>query len=217
MLNYYEFVINTPIEEFIMSGKLRKSKYFYEHTSDVYRLLLLWKYGGTYLDSDVIVMRSLKHLGTNYACAVSSKAVSNSILNFDMNYGYRLVENVMQEQIRHFNISKGSYNGPGVLKRILKKLCGTKNISKMVRMGTCHGFHVKSSKLCQPISPEDSDYIFNKTFTKELLKIISNSITVHVYNAITWVNDVKINEKSLYVALALRYCPAVFYTVDNDF
>lgn len=162
-----------------------------------------------------MVMRPLSNFGYNFACAASSKSISNAILNFDLNYGYRIVEDLMQEYLSNFNESRRF--GSKILKKFLKTLCLTENVSEMARKKTCYGFKVISQKLCMPIAPEDSDYIFNKTFTHELLNIISNSITVRMYDSITWINDVKINEKSLYVKLALRYCPAVFGSVDKDF
>lgn len=54
-LNIEELSKKSPIENFIKSKKLSKSKFRLLHTSDVLRLLVLWKYGGTYLDMDMLV------------------------------------------------------------------------------------------------------------------------------------------------------------------
>ena len=54
-LNIEELSKESPIENFIKSKKLPKSKFRLPHTSDVLRLLILWMYGGTYLDMDMMV------------------------------------------------------------------------------------------------------------------------------------------------------------------
>lgn len=59
-LNIEELSKASPIEHFIKSNKLTKSKFRLPHTSDVLRLLILYKYGGTYLDMDMMVNLKVK-------------------------------------------------------------------------------------------------------------------------------------------------------------
>lgn len=51
-----EYIRNTPIEHWYSSGILAKSGWPNIHMSDFLRLLTLWKYGGIYLDLDVVVI-----------------------------------------------------------------------------------------------------------------------------------------------------------------
>ncbi|GLG95314.1 Protein of unknown function [Gryllus bimaculatus] len=48
--------VGTPLQGWLASGALRASRWPVVHASDVLRFLLLWKYGGTYLDLDVLEM-----------------------------------------------------------------------------------------------------------------------------------------------------------------
>lgn len=80
-LNAYEFSKNTPLEAWILSDKLAESKFLISHTSDVLRYLTLWKFGGTYLDLDVIVVKNFNL--TNYACPEDEKIINSAILNLD--------------------------------------------------------------------------------------------------------------------------------------
>lgn len=53
----------------------------------------LWKYGGTYLDLDVIVKKGFNILKPNYAGAESEKAVAAGVLNFDdKNFGHQIAD-----------------------------------------------------------------------------------------------------------------------------
>ena len=49
-LNLTKYAENTPLEEWIKTDKLFRSKYVISHMSDVLRFLSMYKYGGTYLD-----------------------------------------------------------------------------------------------------------------------------------------------------------------------
>ena len=51
---YFE---DTPLRAWYKTGLLRTSHWPRSHASDVLRYLTLWKYGGTYLDLDVVVTR----------------------------------------------------------------------------------------------------------------------------------------------------------------
>lgn len=88
-LDAYQFSKNTPLETWIRSNKLSKSKFVISHTSDVLRLLTLWKYGGTYLDLDVIVIKNLN--STNYACPESQNIVNGAIFSLDKQRGKEIV------------------------------------------------------------------------------------------------------------------------------
>lgn len=84
-LNLLEFSKGTPLESWILSDTLEKSQFVLSHTSDVVRYLTLFKYGGTYLDLDVIVVKA-NNL-SNYACSEDDRYVNGAILNFDTKRG----------------------------------------------------------------------------------------------------------------------------------
>lgn len=79
-LNVKQFAKDTPTAAFIESGKLDKSSHAVAHTSDVFRLLILWKFGGTYLDLDVITLKSQNM--TNYLCFEITGVPCNAVMNF---------------------------------------------------------------------------------------------------------------------------------------
>lgn len=219
MLKFHEFVFDTPIEEFINGGMLYNSLFPVEHTSDIFRLLLLWKYGGTYLDSDMIVKRQIDDLGANFACVDGEmNIVSNAFLNFDLNDGNRLAEIFMLDQIENFMPTEWGHNGPLMLTRVLFKLCQTNSTDEMLSLNDCDGFHVIPRKFCFPIMGNHYEKIFNETFTKKLLqKISSNAITVHMWNKLTKNFKTRASDQNLYNILAKRHCPKVFVTIDEEF
>lgn len=55
--NMTEMFADTPVEGLVAKKRLEESSFPVEHASDVLRLTMLWKYGGTYCDLDVVAIR----------------------------------------------------------------------------------------------------------------------------------------------------------------
>jgi lactosylceramide 4-alpha-galactosyltransferase len=56
-LDAKRYLSKTPLENWDFVAAIMSSSFPVEHASDVLRLLSLWKYGGTYLDLDFIILR----------------------------------------------------------------------------------------------------------------------------------------------------------------
>jgi hypothetical protein len=56
-LDLTKYFSKTPLEKWNFGAAVASSAWPKEHSSDVLRLLTLWKYGGTYLDLDVIILK----------------------------------------------------------------------------------------------------------------------------------------------------------------
>jgi lactosylceramide 4-alpha-galactosyltransferase len=96
--NPLEFSKGTILENFFKLGALEKSFFPLEHTSDVIRVLTLNKYGGQYLDLDVISLTPLSTINrSNFACW-QDDLIANSILNLDVDeFGGKMISNKIME------------------------------------------------------------------------------------------------------------------------
>lgn len=56
-LNMEEALDGTPVTSLYRSGKLENSLYPVVHASDILRLVVLWRFGGTYCDMDILFIR----------------------------------------------------------------------------------------------------------------------------------------------------------------
>lgn len=56
-INFVKYSYNTPLQNFVASKTIFTSQWPVSHTSDLLRYLTLWKFGGTYLDLDVVLMK----------------------------------------------------------------------------------------------------------------------------------------------------------------
>lgn len=62
----------TPLETLLSKGTLNKSRWRVLHSADVLRFLTLYKFGGVYLDLDVIVAKSFDELAKNWVARESA-------------------------------------------------------------------------------------------------------------------------------------------------
>jgi len=90
--NLEQLSANSPLAGWLSSNQLAQSRHIVAHTSDVLRYLLLYKFGGLYLDTDVIVQTDVADIGTNFGCAQSDEHVNNGILKLDKSGGQQLAE-----------------------------------------------------------------------------------------------------------------------------
>ncbi|XP_028786606.1 lactosylceramide 4-alpha-galactosyltransferase-like [Neltuma alba] len=97
-----------------------------QNLSNLIRLVVLYKYGGIYLDTDFIILKPFKGL-RNCIGAQSTNSVSkhwtrlnNAVLVFDKNHP--LLLRFIQEFALNFNGNKWGYNGPYLVSRVVERV-----------------------------------------------------------------------------------------------
>lgn len=102
-IDLWAFADETPAAGWLNNGELFKSRYLREHVSDLLRLLTLYKFGGTYLDLDTVMIKSLNDLSSNYAGAEDDINVCNAVLNFsNEGLGHFLLETALRSVAVNF-------------------------------------------------------------------------------------------------------------------
>jgi len=97
-----------------------------QNLSNLLRLVLLYKYGGIYLDTDVIILKSLSNLhnviGAQTVDPVTKKwsRLNNAVLIFDKNHP--LLKRFIDEFSRTFNGNKWGHNGPYLVSRVITRI-----------------------------------------------------------------------------------------------
>lgn len=216
-LEKVEFSRGTPMEDFMSSGKLEKSKFRVEHTSDALRLLLLWKYGGTYLDTDMMVQKRLDSVSSNFACRQSRDEINNAIVNFDRLEGHELIMNFITEFVRNYDGLNFVSNGPVLLTRVLKRICKNDNMDEIVANKSCQGFHVLNETACYKVRYSDWPKLMDEKHGDEIVKFVNESLVIHLWNHSTRDVKLKMTSNSAYIKLARRFCPRVIAAVKDTF
>lgn len=207
-LNMTKLARDSPMEDFIDSGALLNSSFITTHTSDVLRLLILWKYGGTYLDLDMIVRKRLDIFPSNYACADVPSAMNGAIINFDLHDGRRLVEIFMSDLVLNYKSKEWGTQGPMLLTRVLQKLCNVNSTHEMAAKENCDGFHVLPYHQCYPITGVVWNELFNETSANGAMSKVKDAMVIHFWNKLSKVLQLNTtNSISAYVQLAKQHCP----------
>lgn len=102
-----------------------------QNLSNLLRLALLYKYGGVYLDADVVVLRPFMELGARNAIGAQAvdaatgewTRLNNAVMVFDRP-GHPLLREFIAEFAATFDGSKWGHNGPYLVSRVAARLRG---------------------------------------------------------------------------------------------
>ncbi|XP_053695406.1 lactosylceramide 4-alpha-galactosyltransferase [Sabethes cyaneus] len=209
-VNLTTYAQDTPLEDWMKSGEIFRSKYMNSHLSDIMRYLTLYKYGGTYLDLDVVVLKSFDTLEPNYAGAESPRWVAAGVINFEhTGHGRELAEMCVRDLLINFNGQDWGNNGPGVITRVLKQVCGT-NAPLMMTRERCRHFTVYPPEAFYAINFEDYLQFFEERWLDKALATVNGSVVVHVWNKFSKDHPVRVGSQVAYGVLAEQYCPRVY-------
>lgn len=129
----FDFIFNNTKGE-IWFNRLKKGRVkpggvsLGQNLSNLLRLALLYKYGGIYIDTDVIVLKSLSGLrNTIGAQAVDPRSgnwsrLNNAVMIFDKEHP--ILSKFIEEFALTFDGSKWGHNGPYLVSRVVSRLMG---------------------------------------------------------------------------------------------
>lgn len=216
-LNYESYIKDTPVEELYTSGRIERSNFALSHASDVLRYLTLWKYGGTYLDLDIIVIKSLESLPFNFAGCESRIDVAAGIINFEHNgTGHRLAEKCLMDLKQNFSGTIWGHNGPGVITRLTKEVCKSNSIDNIIGKN-CDDFRVYPPEMFYSIEWRKWKSFFNEQDFAAVMNKTRDSYFIHVWNKHSWKEKLPLDSKSAYLTFAKKFCPKVYEQCDYYF
>lgn len=73
---------NTPLENWIETSKLFSSRARYEHASDIIRALTVYRYGGTYMDMDFMIVRRLDSIKRDWIAIQNENWLNGAVFDF---------------------------------------------------------------------------------------------------------------------------------------
>ncbi|KAL4704444.1 hypothetical protein ACJJTC_014376 [Scirpophaga incertulas] len=209
-INVIQYSKGTPLEAFVARGALNRTKWRISHASDVLRYLTLFKWGGVYLDLDVVVARPLYSLSRNWAARENEYSVAAGAMAFSKdNVGRYIAEAAIRDIKRNYRGDVWGHNGPGVITRVLKKICSSGDVSKMSAV-TCKGFEVYGPEYFYPVEWQRALVYFEPG---ELSN--TGSYGYHVWNHFT--QHFRVVNGSPFDSLARKYCPIVYKVYSKDF
>lgn len=193
----------SPLAEWFTQRKWEESDWPLSHFNDAIRWLLLWYYGGVYLDLDVIVKRPLTEL-PNCTGLESSQWASAGVLKFTP--AHPLIRACLDHFAAHFDGKVWGANGPKLLTRVLTKRCGLELPSG--RVPFCSDIRVMSPRAFYPLPWWDWQlYMQDDALLSDLLLQDPDVFVLHMWNLHSRRVPVRIHSEQPYARAARSLCP----------
>ncbi|XP_069755461.1 alpha-1,4-N-acetylglucosaminyltransferase-like isoform X1 [Narcine bancroftii] len=178
-LNAMELFEGTPLKSWYLKVNPEKEKYWIRVFSDACRLALIWKYGGTYLDTDIISLRPLPI--ANFLCPESRRSVSNGALGL-LSLHHPFMWNCMLDFVANYIGDIWGQQGPRLITRMVKKWCRIENLG-IFSGKECNGISLWTTNRFYPI-PHPNWMRYNAPWKKEdIERTFSDTYGAHVWNS----------------------------------
>lgn len=217
-VNLWQYAENSPASEWFLGGELFQSEYVISHTSDFLRYLTLWRWGGTYLDLDVVVKESLEAIPPNYAGAESENFIAAGVINIDNSgFGHRIAELCLKNFYQEFRGDDWGHNGPGVITRVMKRdICKVTKTQHMTAE-RCKHFKVYPKEAFYAINWWNAHYFFDERYTMKTMNATQKSLVIHVWNNKSKDRRIRVGSQAAYGLYADKFCPKVYSSCGDYF
>ncbi|XP_025042926.2 alpha-1,4-N-acetylglucosaminyltransferase-like [Pelodiscus sinensis] len=194
----------TPLLPWYCKVNPARERYWLHVSADGIRLALIWKYGGIYMDTDVISIRPVPV--ANFLTAEDFQLAGNAIFGFSRHH--KFIWDCMEDFVQNYRGRIWGYQGPRLLTRRLKALCPVTNFHKVVTDINCQNISYLHPQRYYPIP-----YVqWNRYFQVwEKSVDFNNSYSLHLWNYKNWKHKrVVAGSNTLVENLFKTYCPTTY-------
>lgn len=209
--NLWSYTKDTPAEGWFRGETIFRSDFLSIHLSEFLRLVTLWRYGGIYINLDVLVLDDLYYFPPNTIGALDNSTVSNAVINIENSEGgHRMVTTILKHFIDNFRGDLLDHNGSQQITAVLKeKICKVNETSEMTAE-QCSGLDVYPSRTYYPIEKENARYLFEEEDLKEAMEIIYFTLTVRLWDEVTKDRKYEVGTIAALGLHAYTNCPMVY-------
>ena len=169
------------------------------------------------MDMDIVMLRSMQDVPPNYTGAESSHSLAAGVMSFAHNgLGHAIVEECLRDFQVNFKGNDWGHNGPGVITRVMKRVCATKSIDGMMNPQRCMGVRVFDSNAFYAVPWKQWNHFFDPAYFTETLRLTNQSYIIHVWNKLSQHQKIK-GTTSVYGYFAKQNCPKVYKAAGDNF
>ncbi|XP_040580796.1 lactosylceramide 4-alpha-galactosyltransferase [Lepeophtheirus salmonis] len=193
----------TVIENLWLENKIQNSAHYNSHMSDILRSWFVYNYGGTYLDTDIIVLKELP-LDYNYAGVENTESflVTGSIIHFT--HHHKLLKMILEDISKKFDGSDWINNGPAMFTNNIIKLCKGKTM-KTINEAKCHNIQLFPPNAFFSVFYPSWQLFFNNDSREDVKNRLKDSLIAHYWGKLS--SKTKIKPGMPIHDLALEKCP----------
>ena len=116
-----DLVKGTPAENFVSEEVpyAREGRYWYSHETDLIRLLVLYKWGGIYIDTDIITVRRFDDLPENVLGLEDEAILNGAVMMFKKDHPF--LRRCIEKYAGSYDGTSWGANGPHLLTKVWRE------------------------------------------------------------------------------------------------
>ncbi|XP_036188360.1 lariat debranching enzyme isoform X6 [Myotis myotis] len=118
---------DTPLSSWYTQINASAERNWLHVSSDASRLAIIWKYGGVYMDTDIISIRPIP--AENFLAAQASRYSSNGVFGFLPRHAF--LWQCMENFVEHYNSYIWGNQGPDLMTRMLRVWCKLEDFQEL--------------------------------------------------------------------------------------
>ncbi|XP_047493089.1 lactosylceramide 4-alpha-galactosyltransferase-like [Penaeus chinensis] len=206
----------TTLEEFFKSGRWhRNTPWPVIQLSDLLRVLLTWRFGGFYSDTDTVCIKDLSPLENVLVTSTTSRNhISNGVFHFYHHHEFLTM--VMSTMIQMYHPKAWGSMGPSTFGSCVQRSCNLKDIRYLFPKNssdpvTCGNVTILPEFYLLPYPWNQYRKIFEPEKWDEFVETHSHTFSIHSYGKVNGGMVVKIGSNSIYDGAARTFCPLSYF------
>ncbi|KAM3932746.1 alpha-1,4-N-acetylglucosaminyltransferase-like [Leptodactylus fuscus] len=197
---------DTPLLAWYEKVDPKQEKYWTHVKADACRLALIWKYGGIYMDTDIISIRPIPE--DNFVAVEDATAISNSA--FGLSPHHDLMWEFMENFVQNYRGDVWGHQGPRLFTRVLNKYCGVPKFTSVDHL-KCANVSYFHTERFYPIGVGSWGKYFE---VWKDLPTFNNSYALHLWNYMNREGKfMMVGSNTLVEHLYQQYCPSTYESI----
>jgi len=229
-LNVRAFLRGTPLEKLWRKKAIQTSKFAVSHLSDVLRYAILWRFGGTYVDTDVIFIKPLPSPASKPNLIGRERDdkphLAAGIMRFE--FGHPAMARMQQHLADNFDGNEWGANGPLAITQVLFDLCSSGNGSgggdddQVVTSSAdmtpekCLGVSVLEQSAFYAIPFWEWSDVFDENKTDQVMARLNQSIALHMWGRFSSAAANQNSINSAFDVIASHSCPVSYRRLSHQ-
>ncbi|XP_042859246.1 lactosylceramide 4-alpha-galactosyltransferase-like [Penaeus japonicus] len=207
---------NTLLEEFFTSGAwYRNTPWPMIQISDLLRVLLVWRYGGFYSDTDTVCLKSISPLKN---VIVTSTGDRNHIANgvFHFTNRHEFITFIMSTMTKMYSPRAWGSMGPNTFNRCTREYCKLPNLQSLFPKERedpikCGNITVLPEYYLLPYPWNQYRKIFREGGWKNFIATHKKTYAIHAYGKVNGGMLIKVGSNSIYEGASRTFCPISYF------
>uniref|UniRef100_A0A182IQ12 Alpha 1,4-glycosyltransferase domain-containing protein n=1 Tax=Anopheles atroparvus TaxID=41427 RepID=A0A182IQ12_ANOAO len=215
-LDLERFALGTQVDAVIKSKLLYDRPDGVAFLSEILRMVLLFKFGGIYLDLDVVTLKPLEFYHPNFFGARTQDSADTSVMGLqrgDIGRSFAYDYLTFTKDLLEIN---PNCTGTTLLTNKLLAFCEKVTVQEIVDRGCFGQLEVFSPNLFHPFDETNVSEMFDASKLHLVKDKIADSMAVHMHHHHSRGLKIDPNGETGYEMIAKTYCPSVYQDHGGD-